>query len=406
MKHKSDITILAIVTPLVALFALSLDFYIPIVPLLRQHFEVSRYTMQLTLSGFMLCCAISQVLIGPLCDRFGRQPIALYSLTVFMIGTITCLHHPSFHRLLIARLLQAFGSSGTFLAAYTTIRDLYPEPDKSTKMYSYINVCIAQSSIFAPSIGGIISDTFHWEAVFLILNVTGILAFLSTFFFYEETAPTLHPIHYHHLKRSYRIVLRNRNFQVYSLAAATGMGSFFMFFSQSPYIIIDTLHYTKFQYGLFFGIVGLSFFSASLCTNNIAHRIGNHHTVELGSALMAMGGFSLILCQYLFGITITGFILPMMAIVSGAALNIGSGLSGTMSPFGNIAGIAFSAIGFTKFILSAALGLVLSKLDIEPYILGSIITCFATTTLILCILCKQTLEANIEYPIVTPVEYE
>lgn len=406
VNKYSDTQVLLIIAPLVALFALSLDFYIPIVPHLRQLYNIDHDTMQLTLSGFMFCCGVSQIIVGPLCDRFGRRTIALFSLVIFILGCLLSLHIPTFTHLIIARLLQAFGASGTFLSAYTTIRDLYPSITKSTKMYSLVNVCISQSPIFAPAIGGILAQTYHWKAVFICLLLTGLVTLLSTYLFYQETAPVTHPIHLNHLKKAYGLILPNRNFQVYSLAASIGMGSFFMFFSQSPYIIIDLLHYSKFEYGIFFGIVGFSFFVSSLLTNSLDELIGNHNTVTLGTGLMSIGGIGLILSEHYCGITISGFIIPMTLVVSGAALAIGAGLSGTMQPFGNIAGTAFSAIGFCKFMSSAILGLILLKLDIAPYVLGTIIASLATFCLSLCFIFRTTLLKNGETPIIIPTEYD
>ncbi len=405
--QHSDLKTLAILAPLVALFALSLDFFIPIVPQLNEHFSVSEEMMQLTLSGFMLTCAIAQVIAGPLCDKYGRRPVALSSLKIFILGSIIAPLYPSFYFLLFARLLQAVGASGTFLCAYTTVRDLYPHSSESARIYSYISVCISQSSIFAPAIGGYVAQQTIWQSVFVILTFVGLLTLWSSWKHYAETTPHKHPIHRAHLKRAYYYVLINRNFQVYSLAAATGMGSFFMFFSQSPYIIIETLGYSKPMFGIFFGIVGSSFFLTSLCTSKICDRVGPHYTVEIGASLMTLGGIALILLHLFLGVTIIGFIPPMMCVVSGAALTIGAGLAGTMQPFGSIAGVAFSAVGFIKFAFSACLGLLLMLLPISPSSLGMIIVILAATCATLCWVYRDELIDNVNAEaVILPSEWD
>ena len=405
--HYSDHQTLAILAPLVALFALGLDFYIPVITQLNDLFGTSEEVMQLTLSGFMLFCAIAQIITGPLCDQYGRRPIALISLVIFILGSAIAPLYPSFGFMLFARSLQAVGASATFLCAYTTVRDLYPAPSESAKMYSLINVCISQSPILAPAIGGYIAEKTSWHSVFILLFLIGITTLYTTYRFYHESTPNKHPIHYQHLKRSYYFVLINRNFQVYSLAAATGMGSFFMFFSQSPYILMDILGYSKTIYGIFFGTVGLSFFLASLLTNRICQRLGPHYTVELGAILMMTGGLLLIVLQILLGITALGFILPMMGVVSGAALTIGAGLAGTMQPFGSIAGIAFSAVGFTKFAFSAFLGMLLMQLPISPMSLGGLIFLLAGLSSLLAYVYRHTLIEDMNKIItITPTEWD
>ncbi|MCP8352417.1 multidrug effflux MFS transporter [Candidatus Synchoanobacter obligatus] len=403
--HSSQKT-LCILAPLVALFALGLDFYIPLVPELGQLFQTSEEVMQLTLSGFMFSCAISQIIAGPLCDKYGRRPVAISSLMIFLLGSITGAFAGNFRILLIARLLQAFGASGTFLCAYSTVRDCYPNTQDSAKMYSYINVCISQSPIFAPSIGGYIAQISSWPMVFLSLGIIGLVTLISTFFLYHETVPHKHPVHLKHLKYAYKAVLTNTHFLVYSLAAATGMGSFFMFFSQSPYIIMTLLQYDKTLYGIFFGIVGFSFFTSSLTTNKICRRLGPHYTVELGCFLMASGGLALIVLQQLFAITIIGFIIPMVFVVAGAALTIGAGLAGTMQPFGKIAGVAFSAVGCVKFFLSSLLGMLLMQLPITPQSLGYVILFLSGTASFCCYFFRNTLLDKGTVVQITPTEWD
>ncbi len=389
--QQSDLGRLVILAPLVALFALGLDFYIPIVPLLRNLHQVSEEAMQLTLSGYMLMCAVAQIITGPLCDRYGRRPVAMVSLGIFILGSTLAAIMPSFTMLLIARFLQATGASGTFLCAYTTIRDLYSASDDSARMYSYINVCISQAPIFAPTIGGLLAQQYGWPVVFVVLVLIGVYALLVSYHYYGETVPYKHQVEYTYFKRAYYQVILNRNYQVYSLAAATGMGSFFMFFSQSPYIVIEYLGYSKPEFGVMFGMVGFSFFMASLLTSWVCQRVSVHKTVELGSFFMSIGGIALMLLQYRYGVTAEGFIMPMMVVVSGAAFVIGAGLAGTMQPFGHIAGVAFSAVGFAKFSFSAFLGMVLMRLPITPMILGGMIAALAMTSLTLCIVFRHQL---------------
>ena len=142
---------------------------------------------------------------------------------------------------------------------------------------------------------------------------------------------------------------------------------------------------------MFFGIVGMSFFIASLYTSYLTKRYSAHHTVTIGASLMLIGGMCLVLSQLLFSVTIAGFILPMMIVVAGAAYTIGAGLAGTMQPFGSIAGIAFSAVGFVKFAFSALLGLLLMQLDISPMSLGELIMLLSSLSTISCLAYRSEL---------------
>ena len=154
---------------------------------------------------------------------------------------------------------------------------------------------------------------------------------------------------------------------------------------------MEILGYSKPAYGVFFGIVGMSFFIASLYTSYLTKNYSAHYAVTLGTMLMLIGGILLVISQLIFGITITGFILPMMIVVAGAAYTIGAGLAGTMEPFGSIAGIAFSAVGFVKFAFSALLGIVLMQLEISPMSLGKLIMLMSTLSTVSCIFYQSQL---------------
>ncbi|UTC24369.1 multidrug effflux MFS transporter [Candidatus Comchoanobacter bicostacola] len=402
--HYNQTQTLLILTPLVALFALGLDVYIPIVPDLATAFNQPHSLMQLTLSGYMLTCALGQILAGPLCDQIGRRKVAIYSLSIFIIGCIIGIYTHNLLTLILARILQSIGASGTFLCAYATVRDLYPKPEDSAAIYSYINVCISQSPIFAPSLGAYIALNYDWHAVFALLLIIGALTLILTTLSYQDTTPEYVEPNLRRILASYNTVVTHPGFLAYTASAACGMATFFMFFSQSPYIIMNILGYSKNQFGIFFGLVGFSFFLASLFTPKACKKLGVHACVELGCSAMNVGAVSLIIGYQLYGTTIIGFIGPIAIAIIGAALTIGAGMAGTMEPFGKIAGTAFSAVGFCKFFLSASLGLLLMQFDTTPQILGLIILITATLSQAVCFYYRDTLcQYRLTY---TPTEYE
>tara|TARA_A100001015_G_C14947502_1_gene695267 strand:+ start:43 stop:1101 length:1059 start_codon:yes stop_codon:yes gene_type:complete len=333
----------------------------------------------------MLCCAISQIITGPISDYYGRRQTALVCLLLFIIGSIGGYYSTNVNEMVICRVTQAFGASGTFLCAYATVRDLYPKPEDSARMYSYINICISQSPILAPTLGGIIAKYYNWPYVFIFMLGISIITLIITATMYYDTCPNHQKPDYAFLKKSYLSVLSHACFKPYTLASSTGMASFFMFFSQSPYIIMDTLGYDETLYGMFFGLVGITFCIASFMTPKVCRKHSTHGAIEIGCCIMTIGGLLIILAEKAFGTSIAGFIIPMMIISSGAAICIGAGLAGIMQPFGHIAGTAFSAVGFFKFFISAVLGRLLMQMDPDPLFLGILVLSFSAISLYTCL---------------------
>ena len=176
--------------PLVSFYSFALDLYIPLLPSIQQEMGVSRITMQYTNSLFMLFCGIGQLVFGPLSDRYGRRPIVLVSCNMLLIANITCAFAPHIYILLLGRILQAIGACGCYLVAFATIRDIYPDENKSAEMFSYLNIANSLSAIFAPSLGSFIGSYLTWHAIFYTqVLTTALTTGYCMAFFTETTSP-------------------------------------------------------------------------------------------------------------------------------------------------------------------------------------------------------------------------
>ncbi|QHG92589.1 Bcr/CflA family efflux MFS transporter [Coxiella endosymbiont of Amblyomma sculptum] len=379
-------------TPMVIALALAMDIYIPAVPSMSLLFHVSPGEMQLTLSLFMLACSVTQLIIGPLSDQYGRRPIGIVSIAIFALGSFLCANSTSTIQLILYRVVQAVGSVGMLVVSFATIRDLY-HGEKSGKTYSYLNGIIALSPMFAPSLGSYLDIHFGWQATFLFLLITSLWAVLSVLLAVPESLPKNKRVPLNvHTFCEYKSIFINQIFFTYTLATAIGLSYLFVFCSISPYIIIRLLNISESYYGYYFAFMGVSFFIGSLFSSYFIGKIGIYGTVVLGFWISLIGGIMMIIWYLSTGLTINSFIYPMLLVGVGGTFSLGAGVGGAMEPFESTAGAATALGGSFRCLFSAIIGTMIVAKNISsvlPLALSAIF--FSTIGLILFLIRKETL---------------
>lgn len=351
LSSRSLFSFILILAPQIFSFALALDIYVPSIPTISRTFGASQPIMQLTISLFILTAGIGQILIGPISDKIGRRKIALISIMIFILGSLLCMMAPNITLLIFARMLQAFGACGMMVSAFAIVRDLY-SGNESARVYSFLNATIALSPLLAPLAGGYLQYYISWRASFAFLAIIGSIVLISAF---RNINETLTKKNQHSLKTifvDYKSVLKNRTFLVYTLCASAGLAGFLTFFSSSAYIIIDLLKIPEQHFGFYFGSIGILFFIGSLVSGYFAKELGTFKTVLLGAFLMTLSGLVMLYWHWHFGLSISGFMGPMMIMGFGGAMLMGCGAGGAIEPFPTMAGTASALFGCIEFVFA------------------------------------------------------
>lgn len=365
---------IGLMVPLVSAYSFSLDLYVPLLPTIQSSLGVSRMDMQLTNSLFMLFCGAGQLLFGPTSDRLGRRPVLFASLIITLVANMICFTTEWYHLFLLGKVLQAIGACGTYLTCFATVRDLYTSPEKSTEMFSYLNIANSVSAIIAPSIGTQLGKAFGWPSIFLALFMYAAFALVACILLYVETAPPSQPENRRVLLNYWR-VFTHINYQVYTLPAALGVGSFFAYYSISPYLYQQTFGLSKMAYSVLYGSAGLTYFMGSYTCGRLVTWIGIVRTMSLGLAFHALGCVLAMLSTWLPDISQLAIThLGILSMIWGAALMVSSGIGGTMAPFKDIAGSAFALISAYKFLMCYVLGeIVMALYDHSAFPLGALL---------------------------------
>ena len=365
LASRTLLSTILILSPLIFSFAIALDIYLPSIPNIREYFSASQDAMQLTVSLYLLVTGLLQLVMGPLSDQIGRRKVALFGIFFLILGSIICAASFNMTILILGRIIEGFGACGMMVTCFAMVRDLFSEED-SARVYSFLNSTISLSPLIAPLIGGYLAYWFNWRATFIFLTFVAILIFFSTKFNINET---LDPKNKRNLEKDffidYWLILKNPQFLVYAFCASAGFACFLTFFSSSSYIIINLLYIPEQHFGFYFAAIGVVFFFSSLLCGYIVKLLGIYRTVLVGGFLMFLAGLVMMLWYKYFGLSMDGFMWPMMIMGLGGAFVLGAGAGGAISPFPKMAGTASALFGCLQFVFAFIVSQIVLHWQIE-----------------------------------------
>ncbi|MED7789233.1 multidrug effflux MFS transporter [Francisella sp. 19X1-34] len=389
MWKYSPLKTILILGPMVFAFALAMDVYMPVLPEMREALNTTQQMVQVTLSLFLVVTGVGQLFLGPLSDQLGRFKVILLSSILFVIGSILCALSTTIDFLILSRVIQGLGCCGLSVCAFAIIRDAY-SGKTSSMIYSFINAIISVSPIIGPLIGVQLATHFQWQSAFIFLTGLAIIAFLIVVIFVKESLPIER-----RKKMSWDVFARylyvgkSLQFWAYSLTAVSGMASFFILFSMTPYII-NYLGYSISKIYVVFGSAGVAFLVGSLLSGAIVNKLGVYNTAIFGVACVFVAGITSLTIYMIYGLTLWGFFAPCFFATFGAAFTTGTGASGSLEPFFEIAGVAAALFGTMEFAISGVIGSIAmlfpatSSLPIAITMIVMSIVCFILLLLIKC----------------------
>src|SRR6195952_379219 len=159
----------------------SLYMLVPALPVLASGFGRDISIAQMTVSLYMVGLACSQILMGPLSDRFGRRPVLLAGLGLMVAASFACIFAETLPQLIAARFLQALGGASGMVVSRAIIRDLYSR-ERISSMISLVIAVMMIAQMLSPLTGGLLETAFGWRAIFYLitaasLTVTVLIAF-------------------------------------------------------------------------------------------------------------------------------------------------------------------------------------------------------------------------------------
>lgn len=326
---------LLLMAPFDLIASLAMDIYLPAIPAMPAALHTSPGVVQLTLSLYLLGLGLGQVLFGPLSDRVGRRPVLLGGALLFAASSVLLALATSAAGFVTLRLFQALGASAALVATFATVRDVYADRPESVVIYGLFSSMLAFVPALAPMLGAIVMNAFGWRAIFWLLALLSLPMIGHAYARWHETRPIGGVC-----ARSPGPVLASRPFRLYTLAFGAAMGTFFVFFSIAPRILIAGAGYSELGFSTAFASAA----AVMVCTARFARRFvarwGIDGSVRRGMGLLLVGACILATTWTLAGSGFVGLVLPMWVMAVGIVLTVSVTANGALEAFGDRAGLA------------------------------------------------------------------
>ncbi len=338
-----------------AVSPLAINIFLPSIPKLVEYFKTDYATAQLGLSLFLAAMSVLQLIIGPLSDKYGRRPILIGGIAIFLVGTFICLMAPTIQVFLFGRLVQAFAVAGIVLSR-AIVRDLVSR-EKSASAIGYVTMGMAVAPMVGPAIGGLLDELYGWQASFILLGVLGAIALGFVLTNIPETntvlgAPISAQI------SNYRLLLKAPAFWLYALTGATSAGVFFGFLGAAPAIASGPLQLSPSSYGLWFAITAFGYLVGNFISGRFSERQGIRWMIIMGT-LIALGGCAMPFLLFpTLGVSASALFGPMLLVGIGNGMALPSTTAAAISVRPEAAGAASGLIGA----LQTGFGAILSSL--------------------------------------------
>ncbi len=336
---------------LAGMSACVMNMFLPSLPAMAAHFETEYAVMQLSVAIYLGFSAVLQLFVGPISDKYGRRPVILWGLGLFLVATLGCIYAPNIETFLTFRMAQAAIATSMVLSR-AAVRDMYAQ-DQAASIMGYVTMGMAVVPMISPAIGGVLDEWFGWEAVFWALFVLGAATMLLAWGDMGETAiPSDKSLTAQF--GEYPEVIRSFRFWGYALAATFSSGAFFAYLGGAPFVGQVVFGMSPATLGFFFGAPAVGYFVGNFLTGRYAVRHGVNQMVLWGCVANAVGGtISLLIFEAGFGSPISFF--GMMTLVGlGNGLVIPNANAGMLSVRPHLAGTA-SGLGGAIMIGGGAL---------------------------------------------------
>lgn len=303
----------------VAITPFAIDTYLPAMPAIADDLHSHIGPVQQSLSTFLAAYGIGMLVFGPLADKLGRRPLALFGMSGFAVASLLLSFTHSIESFLALRALQAFCGAAATVVVPGIIRHLYQE--QTAKGLSYMSLMMMLAPLLAPSIGSALLLVADWRAIFWLLFGYGALVLVCIWKFLPDIRPAAaEPLSFF---GSYKTVFALRETRPLIASLMCSSFAFFCYVTGISFVYIQYFGASEQLFGLLFGLNVVSLMAANFINTRLVGRLGSFRIIGGALALAGVLVTSLCLANYFhLGLWFTVVtLIPLMGCLSLISVN-------------------------------------------------------------------------------------
>src|SRR3981189_141986 len=326
---------------------ISLYMLVPALPVLAQTFGRDISVAQMTVSLYMVGIACSQLIMGPLSDKFGRRPVLLCGLGLMVAASAGCIFAETLPQLIAARFLQALGGATGMVVSRAIIRDLYSR-DRISAMISLVIAVMMIAQMLSPLTGGLLGTAFGWRAIFYVITAASLVIAVAIALALPATRRDRSEAG-GGFRGDVGSLFTSRAFIGYVLFQVLASQIIFTFAGAGPYVVVTQMGRSGAEYGAWFAPTGLAYLVGKLVCVRFAPRHSLEKLIWFGLALQFAGSL-LNLIWGIAGLNLAPSWLfgTQMLVMFANAFVMGNWAAGAISVRPEAAGTASGAMGFLQ----------------------------------------------------------
>jgi DHA1 family bicyclomycin/chloramphenicol resistance-like MFS transporter len=332
---------------------ISLYMLVPALPVLAATFGRDISIAQMTVSLYMVGIACSQIIMGPLSDRFGRRPVLLAGLGLMVLASVACIFAESLPQLIAARFLQALGGATGMVVSRAIIRDLYSR-ERIGAMISLVIAVMMIAQMLSPLTGGLLETAFGWRAIFYVITAASLVIAVTIAVTLPETRRDR--LEGGGFRGDVGNLFKSRAFIGYVLCQVLASQIIFTFAGGGPYVVVMQMGRSSAEYGAWFATTGFAYLIGNLFCVRFAPRHSLEKLIWFGLALQ-LSGAALNLAWGVTGLNQAPSWLfgTQMLVMFANAFVMSNSAAGAISVRPEAAGTASGAMGFLQMGLGSLL---------------------------------------------------
>lgn len=285
--------LIVLLAALTAFGPLSIDLYLPSLPLIAADLRAAEASVQLTISVFLAGLCLGMLLYGPLSDRFGRRPLLLFGISLYAAASLGCVLASSVESLLLCRFLQALGGAAASVLARAVVRDLFPL-SAAARLFSLMHLVTMLATLVAPLLGSYLMLLAGWRSLFLLLLAFALLCLaLVVFSLPESHPPERRGASLNQVFRAYGHMLQAPVALGFILCMGMSFAGMFAFITASPFVYIQYFDVSPQHYGGLFALNITGVIVATLLNARLVSRFGANRMLKVATSIAASAGLML-----------------------------------------------------------------------------------------------------------------